>query len=138
MAEPFLYETVDALYKGVMGNMPPALQERDVACAFVLGSTGSYAATRLVQWLSKCFLSTVIPNLESKWLPRVEKAVAVAVAAAPVAYAFIDPDGVRAIMTQHPAYASGMTGACIGTALAAAKDIEDSSKNTSIDDRFSE
>jgi len=137
MSEPFLYETVDALYKGVMDNMPPALQERDVACAFVLGSAGSYAATRLVQWLSKCFLRTVIPNFESTWLPRVEKAVAVAVAAAPVVYAFIDPDGARAIMTQHPAYASGMTGVCIGTVVAAAQDIN-SSKNTSIDDKLSE
>lgn len=120
-----------------MGNMPPALQERDVGCAFVLGSTGSYAATRLVQWLSKCFLSTVIPRFESRWLPRVEKAVAVAVAAAPVVYAFIDPDGARAIMTQHPAYASGMAGACIGTALAAAKDINSSGRQ-SLDDKLSE
>ena len=128
MAKPFLYDVVDKLYHGVMDIMPKALQERDMSSAFVLGSTGIYGVVRGLQWTSKNLMNKIIPDFDDKWLPKLEKAFIVGMAAAPILYGLIDPDGAREIMTQHPTYTSGMAGVYTGSITGAAQDLHKRSK----------
>ena len=130
MTEPILYNVVDKLYHGVMNNMPQALQDRDMASAFVLGSASIYYVVKGLQWTSKNIMNKIIPNFDEKWLPKLEKACIVGMAAAPVLYAFIDPEGAKEIMTQHPTYTSGMAGVYAGSIIGAVQDLHKRSKQT--------
>ena len=130
MAKPLLYDVVDKLYHGVMDHMPQALQDRDMASAFILGSAGIYFVVRGLQWTSKNVMNKFIPNFDEKWLPKLEKAYIAGMAAAPVLYAFIDPEGAKTIMTQHPTYTSGMAGVYAGSIAGAAQDLHNRSKQT--------
>jgi len=130
MTEPILYDVVDKLYHGVMDNMPQALQDRDMASAFVLGSAGIYSVIRGLQWTSKNVMNKIIPNFDEKWLPNLEKACVVGMAVAPILYATIDPEGAKAIMTQHPTYTSGMAGVYVVSITEAIQDLHKRSKQT--------
>ncbi len=52
--------------------------------------------------------------------------------AAPAAFAFFDPDGAKEIMTQHPTYTSGMSGAYLGSVAGAAQDLYDRSRRSKL------
>jgi hypothetical protein len=128
MTDPILYNILDKAYNGVMQNMPQALQDSDMASAFILGSAGSYVAIRATQWLSKIF-----PNFEEKCLPTLEKICMVGLGFAPLIYAAADPQGAKEIMTQHPAYTSGLMGAWVGCMSGAAQDLYKRKKKKSLD-----
>ncbi|MBD3249113.1 hypothetical protein GF336_03645 [Candidatus Woesearchaeota archaeon] len=130
MGEPFLYDVVDKLYNSVMDHMPQALQDRDMASAFVLGTVGIYSVVKGLQWTSKNVMNKIISNFDEKWLPNLEKACTLGMAVAPVLYAAIDPEGAKEIMTQHPTYTSGMAGVYAGSITGAVQDLHRRSKQT--------
>ena len=136
MSEPFLYGLVDTLYHKVMDSMPQALQDRDMASAFVLGSAGIYGVVRGLQWASKNFMDRIIPNFDAKWLPKLEKICAVGMAAAPILYSIFDQEGAKEIMAQHPTYTSGMVGVWAGSITAAVQDLHNRSKQNSLDEKL--
>ena len=135
MSKPIFHETVDMFYNGVMSHMPQALQDRDMASAFVLGSAGTYGVIRGLQWTSKNIVDPYIwsrmpkfvkdraPSFDKDVLPALEKICATGMAVAPIIYAAIDPQGAKEIMTQHPVYTSGMLGVGAGSIAAVAQDL---------------
>lgn len=130
MEKPILWDLVNSLYHGVMDRMPQALQDRDMASAFVLGSAGTYGVIRGLQWTSKNIMRHVIPNFDEKWLPVLEKICVAGMAVAPVVYAAIDPEGAKQIMTQHPTYTSGMAGVYAGSLAGALQDLHRRQKSS--------
>lgn len=134
MAKPFLWDVVNVLYHSVMDRMPQALQDRDMASAFVLGSAGAYGVVKGLQWTSKHVMNRIIPDFDEKCLPLLEKVCIVGMAAAPVVYAIFDPEGAREIMTQHPTYTSGMAGVYAGSITGAAQDLHRRSKERSLEE----
>ncbi len=129
MSEPFLYGIVDKLYTSVMEHMPQALQDRSMASAFTLGSLGTYSAVRGLQLISKNAVDKIIPGFDDKLMPSLEKVCAIGMAAAPVIFAFADPDSAREIMTQDPTYTSGMAGVYVGSIAGAVQDLQKRSKS---------
>jgi len=119
---PLLYDTVNFLYNSVMNHMPEALQERSMASAFMLGGAGTYGVVRGLQWASKNVVERAIPGFDKRGLPILEKVCIAGMAAAPIVYALVDPEGAKAIMTQHPTYTSGMAGIWAGSIAGAAQD----------------
>lgn len=120
--KPF-YNTVDFLYDLVIDNMPVVIRERSMANAFILGSFGTYGVVKGVQWLSKNVVDKVIPGFDDKYLSTLEKLCIVGMAAAPVLYAVIDPQGAREVMTMNPTYTSGMIGVYAGSIACAVQDL---------------
>ena len=51
-------------------------------------------------------------------------------AAAPILYSFIDPEGAKTIMMQHPTYASGMAGVYASSIASATQDLHKRYKQT--------
>lgn len=123
MTTPFLYETVDALYNSVMNHMPESIQKRDIACAFVLGASGSYIITRALQSISKNVMEKIFPGFDKYLLPILERTCQLTITGGPLLLAIIDPETAKTIVTQHPAYTAGMTGVAVGGIIAAEQDI---------------
>lgn len=123
MTQPFLYDTANNLYNSVMDNMPQAVQDRDIASAFILGTAGSYAATKALQWISKNIMDGIIPDFDAKLLPILERVCQIGIVAIPTLYAIIDPEGARTILMQHPTYTVGMAGTAMGGIIGAQQDI---------------
>ncbi|MBN1644884.1 hypothetical protein JW851_02490 [Candidatus Woesearchaeota archaeon] len=122
MVKPFLYDAVDMLYNSVMKHMPKYMQERDIANACIFGFFGTLGLTYVLQWTSKNVVDKIIPGFDKIALPKLERLCQVGITIAPVLYATIDPEGAKAIITQHPAYISGMAGAALGGILGAELD----------------
>lgn len=123
MGKPILYNVVDNLYHSVMDKLPQALQAKDMAIAPTLGLIGSYLVVRGLQWTSKNIIDKFIPNFDEKWLPKLEKACTFSMAIAPLVYLYIDSEGAKEIMTQHPTYTSGMAGVYFGSLAGAVQDL---------------
>ena len=51
-------------------------------------------------------------------------------AAAPILYSFIDPEGAKTIMMQHPTYASGVAGVYASSIASATQDLHKRYKQT--------
>lgn len=120
--KPF-YNIVDFLYDLVIDNMPVVIRERSMANAFILGSVGTFGVIKGVQWLSKNVVDKAIPGFDDKCLPTLEKLCIVGMAAAPILYAVIDPQGAREVMTMNPTYTSGMMGIYAGSIACGAQDL---------------
>lgn len=134
MPEPPLYNIVDFAYHTVMDKMPQALQDRDMASAFFLGSMGMYYVVKGLQWSSKKvdqyvwprmpnFVKDKFPSFDEDVFPQLEKICVTGMAVAPFVYATFDPNGAKEIMTQHPTYTSGMGGVWALSIAGALKDI---------------
>ena len=136
MKEPFLYDIVDALYHGVMDNMPQAVQERNISSAFILGSLGIYGVVRGLQWGSKNVMNYFIPNFDEKYLPVMEKACIGGMIAIPLLYSMINPTEAIEIITQHPIYTSGMIGVAFGSIAGALQDLNKRSKQKSLEEKL--
>jgi hypothetical protein len=135
MAKPFLYDVVNMLYHGVMDNMPDFLREREMSSAFLLGAGGICGVVRGLQWLSKNVADKVIPGFDKKALPVLEKICIAGMAAAPVVYGLIDPEGAKQVVAQHPVYTAGMAGVYAGSIVGAAQDIVKRSKEKALEER---
>lgn len=121
--KPF-FPIVDWLYHSLMDHAPQFLQDRSMFNAFGLGAVGMYGVVRGLQFVAKIgTMNRVVPHFYDKWLPRLETASIVAITGLPLLYGFIDPDGVKEIMTRHPVYTSGMGGVWFGSTGAAIQDL---------------
>jgi len=134
--EPFLYDLTNNLYHKVMDDMPQAVQDRDIASAFILGAAGSYAFTKTLQWISRNIMDGMIPDFDEKLLPILERVCQVGVIAIPTLYAIIDPEGARTILMQHPTYSAGMTGAITGGIICAQQDINKKPKKQKLEEKI--
>ena len=103
--------------------MPEVVQDKSMASAFILGSVGIYGVVKGLQWSSRNVMNYFIEDFDEKYLPILEKACIVGMIGIPLAYAIIDPEGAREIMTQHPVYTSGMIGVAFGSITAALQDL---------------
>lgn len=135
MTKPFLYDIVDKLYHVVMDPMPHVIREREQASAFVLGTAGIYGVARAFQWASRHIIDKVIPGFDENALPVFEKICIAGMAAAPILYALIDPEGAKAITAQHPVYAAGMAGVYAGSISGAVQDLVKRSKGNTLEER---
>ncbi|MBI1978576.1 MAG: hypothetical protein HYS62_00775 [Candidatus Aenigmarchaeota archaeon] len=123
MPKPF-FPIVDWLYRTVMDHAPQYLQDRDMFSAFGLGTIGMYSVVRGLQSVAKSrTMNRIVPDFYDRWLPKLEEISVVAITGLPLLYAFVDPDGVKEIMTRHPVYTSGMSGVWIGSTAAAGQDL---------------
>jgi hypothetical protein len=110
---PPLYEIVDALYKGAMKITPQFLEDRPIFTAFAYGGTGAFVVTRFAHKA----LEKVAPEFYQKYMPKIDASMPMIMCAIPIVYAFIDPQGAKEIMSQHPVYTAGITGAAAGTMM---------------------
>lgn len=124
---PPLWDAVNFMYHAVMDYMPASLQQRDLVSAFVLGSAGTFFLGKLAQLACK-----PAPKLYEKILPGLERLAIYGIPAGIAAYAVVDPDGAREILSMHPVYSSGMLGVYVGGGFAARQHlgkIEESLEN---------
>jgi|SRR3989344_3604789 len=126
--KPF-YNQVNYLYHLVMDNFPELPQEGNMASAFVLGGLGIYSVVSGLQWASE----KIVPNFDKKILPLLEKGCIAGMIAVPLVYAFVDPEGAKNIITQHPTYTSGMLGVEVGSITRALQDLN---KRKKLEDRI--
>jgi len=124
MNKPFLYDLVDKAYHTVIDYMPDAVQDRDMASAFVLGGAGMYSIVKGLQWTSKNIMNRFVYDFDENWLPKLEKTCIVGMAVAPLVYSLIDPEGARAMVAHHPTYSSGMAGVWAGSIAGAVQDVQ--------------
>ena len=134
MKKPFLWETVNFLYHNVMDNTPQFMQDKQVFSAIVLGSAGSYGLVRSLQWFSNKYMDYFIEDFDKKWLPVLEKTCLYGVIGIPLAYSFIKPDEVKAIISEHPVYTSGMAGITFSGVIGALQDLSRRKTNKTLED----
>jgi hypothetical protein len=136
MDKPLLFDLVNSLYNGAYKVMPEFMKERPMFSAFSMAALGAYGLTKSIQFVSEKYINKIIPNFDSKYLPRIEKAVQYGLPALALLYSVIDPDGAKEILMNHPVYASGMAGAFVGGFIAAQKDLDKRPSLMSLDDKL--
>lgn len=134
--KPFLYDLANQMYTTVMNDMPQAVQDRDIASAFILGTAGSYTAAKTLQWISRNIMDGMIPDFDEKLLPILERVCQIGAITLPTLYAIIDPEGARTILMQHPTYTAGMAGAVAGGILCAQQDISKKPRKQKLEEKI--
>lgn len=128
MSKPFLYDAVDRLYHFVMDPMPNFIRERDLESSFLLGSIGVYCVVRVLQWTSKNVADKLIIGFNEDILPNLEKICIATMAATPFAYATLDPQGAKQLISERPVYTAGMAGVYVGSLTVAIQDLKNRNK----------
>lgn len=136
MTDPFLYDTVNELYHSVMDHMPVVFQKRDIAGPFILGGLGAYGIVRALQLTSERMVNKAFPGFDELVLPLLERICQIGVISLPFVYALFDPEGAKAIITQHPSYTSGMAGTALGAIMAAERDINKKTKPKTLEEEI--
>jgi len=138
MSKPFLWDTVNTLYHGVVDHLPEVVQERDIALPALLGFGGIYLVVKGLQWTSRHVMDRIIPNFDRDWLPALEKTCIGVIVGAPILYAIVDPEGAREIWTQNYQYTPGMGGVVAGSVTGAAQDLSRRSTEKALEDHLIE
>ncbi len=124
MPDPPFFGFVDWAYNTVIDSMPEFLNERPMFSALALGYLGNRAAVQCLQLASKG-IDRLKHGFDDEYFPAIEYALRTGISIAPFIYGLVDPEGAKAIVSQHPVYTAGMAGAYVGALHGFSRDLSE-------------
>ena len=105
------YNIVNNAYENTIRYMPQWMQNHPKTSATIFGTTGTFAAVKVLQLTSSHLIDKIIPGFHEIALPFFEGITAAGFMVYPARSYFYDSWEFKTKIEEHPVYTSGMTAA---------------------------